>query len=912
MAEYRLDLVGDTENLTNALTEVSNTLQELGDEAIDTSKKTKAAFNDTGGVEKLDKSLKSQVLTLARLETEMKKIIAAKKTAFDGKEAAALDTQLKSVAGSLQKLDSEITAVSDSNKSLKAQLRENKEILAQMEEQGLETTQTFFELSVQTGKLQDQISDTNERIKFFASDTKALDGLIGVTKTLTAGFAVGQGAAALFGAENENVQKALLKVNAAMAILNGLQEIQAALQKSSAARITVETALRKIKTFVIGEEAVATNTLTAAQAAAATGAKVLRAALLATGVGAVLFLVTSLVSAISAMNDFESETDDATKALKRQDEALQDLEKTFERTSKQRIADAKRLGAAGESLRLIEIEEQKKLKEIYQKDADDRFRIKEQAIKDLQAVTKDGDADELKKAQSNLDAANKSYRDAQDKVLDIQAEIKRLKTENETETNAEFAESNKKFDEDEKQRREKKKADTKRDAEIAKTESERLLKEQQDFLKMQNDFLNANMTNQFDNEKAVNDKIIQNNLEFLKDLENIKQLELDIEFETGTKSIAETQRIAEEKLKTEIEFAKKRLEILKSLGGDEAQIKAIELAIAKGQNTLDQLAKEGNPSKFLEAIGLGGISGEDLGKLIEGLNVVASSIKSILGDALASAIDSNRNYIDGLTDQIETVRSNIEKQSKLQEEGQANNLENEERNLEQLEAARLAAFERDKKLQKQKLTLDAASQVSSLLTASASIFKELAPIAPPIGIALAIAAITSMFGAFAFTQVRARQAINAQTLKEGGIIRGKRHNVDGWGGERFVSDSGNETYIEDGEYVVNRKSTQKYKDLIDAINKDRLGSMDINHLLRHTGVSLSKEAIEGYKTRLGTQERNRQIEVIKLGNEYNPDIKGLREDFNKFVEQRKQEETEKIENGYLIRKKGNRTTKTKL
>ena len=98
---------------------------------------------------------------------------------------------------------------------------------------GTLTAEQFDTISKRAGELKDQIADVNQQVKNLASDSKTLDGYVGVATGITAGFSAVQGSMALFGDESENVQKALLKVQGATAMLSGFQEIQNALQKES-------------------------------------------------------------------------------------------------------------------------------------------------------------------------------------------------------------------------------------------------------------------------------------------------------------------------------------------------------------------------------------------------------------------------------------------------------------------------------------------------------------------------------------------------------------------------------------------------------------------------------------------------------------------------------------------------------
>lgn len=182
--------------------------------------------------------------------------------------------------------------------SLRARLREAKEELVAMAEAGQAGTPAFEELKQKAGELDDQMRDLNATVKNVGSDTKNIDGLISLMSGVAGGFAVAQGAAALFGSENEEVQQALLKVNAAMSILQGLQALQNVLQKESAASLLLQTGATQGAT-------VATKGLSAAMAA--------------NPVGALLVGITALITAISI---FSSESEDANEIIQKTNESL--------------------------------------------------------------------------------------------------------------------------------------------------------------------------------------------------------------------------------------------------------------------------------------------------------------------------------------------------------------------------------------------------------------------------------------------------------------------------------------------------------------------------------------------------------------------------------------------------------------
>jgi hypothetical protein len=113
--------------------------------------------------------------------------------------------------------------------SIKTQLRNMKDEMAGMD-QG---TQEFMEMAQQASILEDQIKDVDAQVRFLSSDTKNLDTLVQAGMGIAGSFQAAQGAMALFGSENKEVQKAMQKVVAIQGIMNGVQTVSNVLQRES-------------------------------------------------------------------------------------------------------------------------------------------------------------------------------------------------------------------------------------------------------------------------------------------------------------------------------------------------------------------------------------------------------------------------------------------------------------------------------------------------------------------------------------------------------------------------------------------------------------------------------------------------------------------------------------------------------
>jgi hypothetical protein len=92
------------------------------------------------------------------------------------------------------------------------------------ESQGMQS-EAFRLASQRAGELKDQLMEVRGVSTAFASDTPVLSSAIPVMQGLAGAYSAAQGAAALFGAENEMVQQTMMKVQAAMALTQGLQAV---------------------------------------------------------------------------------------------------------------------------------------------------------------------------------------------------------------------------------------------------------------------------------------------------------------------------------------------------------------------------------------------------------------------------------------------------------------------------------------------------------------------------------------------------------------------------------------------------------------------------------------------------------------------------------------------------------------
>lgn len=174
---------------------------------------------------------------------------------------------------------------------------------------GKEGTAEFIAIQNEAASLASQIGDTNERVKALASDTAALDAGISAVKGLAGAFAAGQGVLAAFGLQSEDAAAAIQKVQGAMAILQGLQEVANVLNKDSALSVFLQSKAEQERAASVAASttAIAAETATTETAVVATNAWT--AALLANPIG---LIVAAIAAATVAIIYFSQKEDEAT------------------------------------------------------------------------------------------------------------------------------------------------------------------------------------------------------------------------------------------------------------------------------------------------------------------------------------------------------------------------------------------------------------------------------------------------------------------------------------------------------------------------------------------------------------------------------------------------------------------------
>jgi hypothetical protein len=138
-------------------------------------------------------------------------------------------------------IDQNIAGTKEYDNSLRGLKQQYKDLVAQAIEVG-ENSPFGKQYLKEAGEVKDRIADIQKTTKSFGSDTATFDAIGQGIRGIGAGFQIAQGSQALFGDGSKDLEKQLVKIQATMALVSGLTEVQNALQHESALRVGLTNA----------------------------------------------------------------------------------------------------------------------------------------------------------------------------------------------------------------------------------------------------------------------------------------------------------------------------------------------------------------------------------------------------------------------------------------------------------------------------------------------------------------------------------------------------------------------------------------------------------------------------------------------------------------------------------------------
>ena len=281
---------------------------------------------------------------------------------------------------------------------------EMRKLLKEAQFEALKLTQQFGETSAEAlaaakgiAMMKDQIADASERVDLF-DPGKKFQVFANAVSAAGGGIAALQGAMGLLGSESEDAQKALLKVQSALALSQGLSTIADAQKdfERLSAVIQQTTVFTKANEFANKATAASLRFMGISAEASSVGFKVLKGAIAATGIGVLVIL---LGEAVAAFQNYTSAAEDAAKAQEELNKKIAESSKaslkaeteTLDRQTKLLIAQAKARGASQADIFKIE---------------QDGRRLRAKALERYYAEVKDADKAAAEDAKSELENTN--------------------------------------------------------------------------------------------------------------------------------------------------------------------------------------------------------------------------------------------------------------------------------------------------------------------------------------------------------------------------------------------------------------------------------------------------------------------------------------------------------------------------
>lgn len=278
-----------------------------------------------------------------------------------------------------------------------------------------------------------------------------------------------------------------------------------------------------------------------------------------------------------------------------------------------------------------------------------------------------------------------------------------------------------------------------------------------------------------------------------------------------------------ERQKTQFQLAQEKarlqqiLELNKTAGVKMSaeQVKTIENQI----KAIEKVSKTTPFNNLYEVLGIGLNSEQQ-----QAMSTVISETMNNISEMINMWVQEADAAIQAADKKVSAAQAALDAEIQARNEGYANNVIQAQKNLALEKQNQQKAIEEKKKAQKVQLALDTATQVSSLVTASANIWAGFTAIQPaPLGLALAIAGLATLWGSFAGAKAMAiAQATKSEQYADGTVelLQGGSH-ASGHDIDLGTKTDGTRRRAEGGEYfaVINKRNSRRFGSIIpDVIN----------------------------------------------------------------------------------------------
>ena len=201
-------------------------------------------------------------------------------------------------------------------------------------------------------------------------------------------------------------------------------------------------------------------------------------------------------------------------------------------------------------------------------------------------------------------------------------------------------------------------------------------------------------------------------------------------------------------------------------------------------------------------------------------------------------VDAANRAVEAAQKEVESAQTALEAELQARANGYASNVAYAQKELEDAKKNEQKALKEQQKAQRQQQAIDTAQQISSLVTATALIWRQL-------GIWGAIPAIAVMWGSFAASKIKAAQMAKnsgTETYGEGTVelLQGGSHQ-SGKDIDLGQKPDGTRRRAEGGEFfaVINKRNSRRFRRYIpDVINSMNNGTFAHKYLNAYKGADL--------------------------------------------------------------------------
>lgn len=327
--------------------------------------------------------------------------------------------------------------------------------------------------------------------------------------------------------------------------------------------------------------------------------------------------------------------------------------------------------------------------------------------------------------------------------------------------------------------------------------------------------------------------------QIVKELKDFGMDKIALNNELAVSEINALKISEKEKTKLILEETKKRLKAELALetkpdGTLTERGKIIANQIKEIDNEIDKTSK---PSNIYELFGLNLTSEQE-----QAISTAAQYAIDAINSIADAKVQAAERAVEAADREVEAAQNALDAEREARANGYASNVEQAQKELDLAKKNQEKALKEQAKAQKQQEAINSLEQASSLVTASAGIFKSFSGVGIW-GIPAAIAMIATMWGAFAAAKIKASQLTKGSEEKYGDgtveLLQGGSHQ-SGNDVDLGTKPDGTRRRAEGGEFfaVINKRNSRRFRKVIpDIIKSLNNGTFTDKYLAAYDGVN---------------------------------------------------------------------------